>query len=100
MIHTTVVFVPATGPRCAGAGRLWHVAIMGVVRMVVRVGYVAVPMLVRVVVMLLAVRVQAPLGQPEASQANQTDAQPEPHVTHLGRCSPWADQARSLAQIR
>ena len=44
--------------------------------MVVRMRRVAMPVGVRVVVMLLAMRVQAPLGQPKASQADCTDTQP------------------------
>ena len=48
----------------------------GVMRVVVRVGYVAVPVFVRVVMVLNAMRVQTTLGQPKASQADRTDAQP------------------------
>lgn len=51
-------------------------AIIGVVRMVVRVRCVAMLMGVRVVVVLIAVGVQVSLGQPRASRADRTDAQP------------------------
>jgi hypothetical protein len=97
MIHAAVVLVAATGLRCASVGWLWHVAIIGVMGMVVRMRRVAMPVGVRVVVLLLAMRVQAPLGQPKASQADRTDAQPQPHVAHLGRYSPGTDPAKSPA---
>lgn len=84
MIHAAVVLIPTAGACIIAALRQRHVAIFGIMRMVMRVRRVAVPVGVRVVVMLFAVRMHAPLGQPEASQADRTDAQPKPQVAHAG----------------
>lgn len=84
MIHTAVVIVATAGTRIIAAVRKGHVAIIGVMRMVVRVRRVAVPVFVGVMVMRIAERAQAPLGQSEASQADRTNAQPEPRLIHTG----------------
>lgn len=83
MIHAAMVLVTATGPWCIALASLGHMAVVGIVRVIMRVSRGAVPVCVRVVVMLIAVRMQAPLGQAVASQADRTDTQPQPHASHI-----------------
>lgn len=92
--HAALVFITTTGTCTAAAVRRRLVGTIRTVPMVVRVNQVAVPVGVRVVVMPVAVRMQPPLNQREASQAGRTHTQPELHAIHAGRNSPRIDPAQ------
>lgn len=76
VIDAAVMLVAVTRPGGIGIDRRRYVTVLGIVRVVVPVGRVVVPVRMRVVVVLTAVHVQTPLGQPYASQGKWTDAQP------------------------
>ncbi|MBK8913022.1 MAG: hypothetical protein IPM64_00230 [Phycisphaerales bacterium] len=56
-------------------------ALVSIVRVVVRVREIAVPVLVRVVmVVLMSVRVRSPYGEAESGQADRGNTQPHLHT--------------------